>query len=206
MPLYLGFETTAQRDWDKYVETPDAPSHYKDADKIAAYIKAAKEKQEENSGTAPLTAQLTNVVLYRSADGTEELPEQLFSGKMCVDVLADLADAGTIFCFDPKLFKQAAKLFLFDAGYDLYNYSWLCKPVLAFDQASEFENGPIGCRLAPGPSFSDPTQLATGSSADVPLSLIALRFKLAPFKRTVNVADLKAQLCFALCKLILRED
>lgn len=74
---FVGFSSTTTLEWQNYLPEPHAPINYKDKDKIAEYVEAARDRQAAEANKLPLTSQLEDVFIYAGNNTFEAKPVTL---------------------------------------------------------------------------------------------------------------------------------
>ena len=100
---YVGFTAGTVAGWEQFVPAPKAPSNWKDKEKIAAYIKEAKESQVLEAAQKPLTGRFAEVAVLNQKS---ELVLQ--SAWPDVPILDYLSQFDRIACIDYGTFRSLA--------------------------------------------------------------------------------------------------
>ena len=192
MNLFLGFEFAPVEGWENILPAPKAPSNYKDAAKIKAYI--AKEIQKLADGKAAadvLSGALSRAVVLGEKDGkitklldaVEDGGAQRVSHKL-TEFLATTINTGVTTLWGYKI-NKALRLcgidLMSDSGRLVKGDHWL----LGF--SSDF-------RYGQSPGYVDPVSVIFGTS-DTDIFGIVKRLKL---KRPRDDAEAMAEFAYAL--------
>lgn len=102
--VYVGYTTKPVSGWEKFVPVPQAPSNYKDPEKIADAVKKAMEKQKETAKDNVLTGEFDELCITIKAND-KLVPVTGWPDKTALELLQPFKK---LFCFHATTFCRLA--------------------------------------------------------------------------------------------------